>query len=258
MARRTVLWGPDHVELGEVAVRDAAEGVALALTRGLQPKSYGYLDPNEDVAAVSVGDRAALLVVADGHNGAEASTVAVRTVLDRLGDDPPPADLDDPDLVRLFHAAGQAVRSATAGLGRVRRESRTTLTLALLAGRRLQWASLGDSALFLVGAGGGRELTSPEPRFVGPSLTTGAIDRLLGRGTVEVGHGDWVVLVTDGFTNFVRGAVPADAAAAVLRDLHDAGEAVRGLVDLAGGGGAGDNVAVVAVAPHSVRGAPPG
>jgi hypothetical protein len=41
----------------------------LALTRGLQGKAYGYVDPNEDVAGAVVGDRAALLVVADGHRG---------------------------------------------------------------------------------------------------------------------------------------------------------------------------------------------
>ena len=91
----TALWGPEHVELGETAVAAAGERAAIALTRGRFQKTYGYIDPNEDVAAVVDGPRSTLLVVADGHNGATAPLAAVEEVLAIFGEDPPESVQDE-------------------------------------------------------------------------------------------------------------------------------------------------------------------
>lgn len=248
----TVLWGRDHVELGITAVETVDARHALALTRGFLPKHYEYVDPNEDIAAISVGARATLLVVADGHNGLQASETAVGMVLGRLGDDPPPADLDDDTLVDLFHAAGKAVVGATRLLDPPHRHSRTTLTVALIAGRRLQWAALGDSALITASAACGVELTQSRNHFVGNVLSRDHVVARLQRGVAELAEDTWVIAASDGFTNFITAPDPGAAVAATLAASGAAAtpaEIAVALLDDAGRGGAGDNVTVAVAAP---------
>lgn len=244
----TVLYGPDHVDYGAVEGVVAAPGVALAITRGLHPKPYRWTDPNEDVVAAVAGPRATLLVVADAHNGALSSQVAVRTVLDQLGDDPSP-ELDDPALVALFHRASTAVLAATRETDdEERRASRTTLSMALVAERRLCWAAMGDSPVLVAEGDVGLELTRGDHAFVGWPMTAARVDRLLQRGRGSLGPGAWVALTSDGFSNFCDPSAPA-AAAKVLADAPDALAGARGLVEHAFTCGAGDNVAAVVVAP---------
>lgn len=246
----TVLWGDEHTRMGEVVVSEVGRRVAVALTRGFLPKPYRYVDPNEDTVAAVVGPRATLLVVADGHNGFQATDAVIRHVLDRLGEDPPPADLAEGELVGLFHDAGRAVLARTRGLPPPHRESRTTLTVALLAGRRLQWAAMGDSALLVASAGAGRELTRPRQEFVGFEMDRRDVADRLRRDVVELEAGEWVVLVSDGFTNFTTAPSAAEAVgAAIVEDASPAAVA-RDLVEHAGRGGAGDNVAVAVAAPE--------
>lgn len=189
------LWGREHVAYGDIVVRDAGPGSAVALTRGLHPKPYRYTDPNEDVVAAVTGPRAALLVVADGHNGAASSEVAVATVLERLGDDPPPADLDDEEMVRLFYDVGWAVLHATTALDRARRESRTTLSVTLVASGVLQWAAMGDSPVVVADLESAHELTVPTHHFVGWPLPAGQVDRLLQRGRAPLRETAWVAVL---------------------------------------------------------------
>lgn len=244
-----VLWGRDEVEYGHVASDAPAPHVGLALTRGLHPKPYRWTDPNEDVVAAVVGARATLLVVADGHSGVEASEVAVRTVLDELGDDPPP-ELDDDSLVALFHRAGIAVVTAVRELPEAHRGSRTTLSVALVAGRRLCWAALGDSPVLVADGGRGQELThADQPAFVGTPMALPRVARHLQRGRGSLSNSAWVVVASDGFANFRLGATTADSAAEVLADAEDAASAARALVEHACSAGAGDNVAAAVAAP---------
>lgn len=243
------LWGREHVAYGDVVVRPVGPGLAVALTRGLHPKPYPYTDPNEDVVAAVAGPRATLLVVADGHNGVASSEVAVATVLERLGDDPPPADLDDDDLVRLFHDVGWAVLDATTALDRRRRESRTTLSVAIVADGLLQWAAMGDSPVVVADLAAAHELTVPTHHFVGSPLPAGQVDRLLQRGRTPLPEEAWVAVVSDGFSNFTGGRTTADAVHDVLSAARSAEAGAADLVQAAFAGGAGDNVAAAVLAP---------
>jgi serine/threonine protein phosphatase PrpC len=222
----------------------------LALTRGRHPKPYRWTDPNEDVAAAVVGDRATLLVVADGHNGVTASEVAVRTVLEEVGDDPP-AELAENDLVALYHRTGVAVIAAVRDADQTQRGSRTTLSIALVAGRRLTWAALGDSPVLVTENGQGMELTyADEPAFIGSPMTMRRVGSLLQRGRGTLGAAAWVAVTSDGFANFHLGATPAGSAAEVLAEAADATAAACGLLDHACAAGAGDNVAAAVAAPR--------
>lgn len=244
------LWGREHVAYGDVAVRAPGARLAVALTRGLHPKPYRWTDPNEDVVAAVAGERAALLVVADGHNGAAASEVAVRGVLDAYGQDPPPADIGDRDLVRLFHDLSWAVLAATDFLDAERRESRTTLSLALVTAGAVQWAALGDSPVVVAGPGGAAEVTRPTTHFLGWPYTPGHVHQLLQRGVVPLPDGAWVAVLSDGFSNFTGGLDTARAVGAVTSTAEGPEAAAAGLVRAALRGGAGDNVAVAVLAPE--------
>jgi len=233
------LRGPDHVEYGAVAVVDVGPGVALALTRGLHPKPYAWTDPNEDVVAAVVGARATLLVAADAHNGALSAEVAVDGLLRELGEDPPP-DLDDAELVELVDRLNRRVRIATSGGPAATERSRTTLALALVGPRGVRWASMGDSAVYTARG----ELTDGDHRFVGWPMATWQVDRALQRGRAPLESGDWVALVTDGFSNFTGPQAASVAARTVAGTGPTAAEAARALVDRAFHGGAGDNVGV--------------
>lgn len=241
---QAVLWGKDHVDLGQVAVEEVGAGVAVAITRGRHRKAYRYTDPNEDAAVGVVGPRATLLVVADGHNGWPATEAAINSVLSALGDDPPPADLTDAELVDIFHEAGEAVLRVTDGPESVTPDSRTTLVLALIAGRRLQWASFGDSAVYSVTPAAAVALARPQHKFVGYPMPRGVVDMLLERGTETLTEGAWVIVASDGFVDFAR-PFPT----ALTAEGASAAQVARGLVLAACDGGAGDNVAVAVAAP---------
>lgn len=253
---RAELWGAEHVELGHVASASPQRGAAIALTRGRFLKSYGYLDANEDAVAVVCGPRATLLACADGHNGVTASHVALRHALDAFGDDPPP-ELSDREWLDLFEAINEAVLAATAGSEQP--GSRTVLLLALAAAGRVSWGSMGDAAAVLAapGASRGRQLNREEMRFVGYPMKRRALKSALQRGRVSLEADEWVVLVTDGLSEFVSPMRPADVVPRILATVPpgDAEAAALRLVDTACAAGAGDNVGVAILAPRSSRGA---
>jgi serine/threonine protein phosphatase PrpC len=253
---QAVLWGRNHVAYDEVAVRSVSPDAAVAITRGRFPKAYQWVDPNEDSAAAVVGTEATLLVVADGHNGVEAAEIAVSYVLGALGDVPPPANLSDGQLVDLFLSASQRVMRETRRLALPKRESRTTLTIALVAPQRVQWAGMGDTALFVADGRAARDLSRPRHHFVGYQASRREVDERLWRGVRPLTAGSWVVLTTDGFTNFTSMS-PAMVVADIVRRADDACDIARAIVEHAGTGGAGDNVAVaVAAAPARGRSTP--
>jgi serine/threonine protein phosphatase PrpC len=248
---RAELWGPDHVELEEVAVAGAGPAAAVALTRGRYPKTYEYTDANEDAVAVVVGPRATLLVCADGHNGATAPVRAVRAVLAELADDPP-ARLSDKEWLALFGRVNESVMSAT-GPGSQQPFSRTVLIVALVSAGEVSWASAGDAALVVAapGAQRGRQLNREAMRFVGYSMSSKALKDAISRGRDKIAPGEWVVLVTDGLSEFIAPMRPADVVPRVLARLEarTPEAAARALVDVAGEAGAGDNVGVALLAP---------
>lgn len=251
---RAALWGPDHVDLGATTVRTAGARAAIALSRGRYAKAYRYTDPNEDAVAAVAGPRATLLVCADGHNGATAPVRAVEAVLDELGDDPPP-DFDARRWPDLFGRVNQIVLDATAASDRP--QSRTVLLVALVAGETLTWAGIGDAALVVCRPGGerGRQLNREAMRFVGYPMGRRALKDAVQRGAERLEPGEWVVMVTDGLSEFVAPLRPADVVPRILaraaRSDPSAAAAARGVVETAGDAGAGDNVGVALVAPSA-------
>jgi serine/threonine protein phosphatase PrpC len=248
---RAALWGTDHEQLDQIATATAGDRAALALTRGRHAKAYRYEDPNEDAVAVVAGPRATLLVCADGHNGATASHVAVREVLGRFGDNPPP-ELSDGEWLDLFGRVNEAVLAAK-GVGSPHPVSNTVLIVALAANGRLSYAAIGDAALVAArpGAERGRQLNKEVMRFIGQPMSRRALKGTVQRGTVELAPGDWVVAVTDGLSEFIAPLRPADVLPRVLGLLADASPepAALAVAEAACSAGAGDNVGVVVLAP---------
>ena len=246
---RAALFGTDHPELGEI-VSSPVGRAAVALSRGGHAKTYPYVDVNEDAVAAVEGPRATLLVAADGHNGATAAMHAVRFVLDVLGDDPPPG-LDKKEWGALFRDANDAVLSVTS-TGSPQPSSRTVLLVALVAGDSVSWGSMGDAALVVARPGGerGRQLNREMARYVGYQMSRRGLEASVHRGTAAVAAGEWVVLATDGLSEFVSPMRPADVIPRVLaRAGADPEEAAAQIVETACMAGAGDNVGVALVAP---------
>ena len=236
---QAVLWGKDYVDLDHIQTEALTDDVAVAITRGRHRKAYRYTDPNEDAAVAVIGRRATLLAVADGHNGWPATEAAITTIVDALGEDPPPADLGDGEMVELFHRASRAVLDVTAVPGSEHPDSRTTLVMALVARGHVQWASFGDSAVYSVTTAGAAPLSESQHRFVGYPMPRAAVDHYLDRGTFRLPTGAWVVVASDGFVDFAH-PFPT----AVIAEHDDAAAVAKGLVVAACEGGAGDNVAV--------------
>jgi serine/threonine protein phosphatase PrpC len=252
---RAELWGTDHTELDAVASATAGDRAALAITRGRYAKSYRHVDDNEDAVAVVVAPSGTtLLVCADGHNGATASHVAMREVLASFGDEPPPA-LSDEDWLALFARVNEAV-IATKAPGSVHPSSNTVLLVALVTAGEISWAAIGDGALVLArpGAMRGRQLNKQAMRFVGYPMSRRQLKGTVQRGRTQVDPGEWVVLVTDGLSEFVAPLRPADVVPRVLamaaRDRDGGAEsAALALIETACSAGAGDNVAAAVLAP---------
>jgi serine/threonine protein phosphatase PrpC len=248
---RAALWGRDHEELDRIASAAAGGRAGLAISRGRFPKAYGYEDPNEDVVAAVAGPRATLLVCADGHGGITSSHVAVQTVLEAAGDDPPGAYADD-DWLELFTRANDAIIAAKAQASR-HPASDTVLLAALVSPGRLSFAAVGDAALVVARPGRerGRQLNKEAFRFLGQPMRPRALKGVVGRGTVGLEGDEWVALVTDGLSEFVAPLRPADVVPRVLarEASRTAQDAAVQLVETACTAGAGDNVAAAVLAP---------
>jgi serine/threonine protein phosphatase PrpC len=223
---KTVLRGRDHPRLGAKTVARIGPWLAVAMSAGARAKALPAVDPNEDVGAVVRGSRADLLVVADGHFGREASELAVDHVLDAIGDNPPPADLSDNDLVTIFFDAGVAVQREISRHGCTHPDSRTTLALALVADDAVQWAAIGDSCVVLASTAGGARLDVPRNTYLGYRFGVTEVAAALTRGRAAWNSGNCLVLATDGLVDAVA-VDDLDVAAVVSRELERAADAAR-------------------------------
>lgn len=245
MAEREVLWGADYPNVGEVGLKSVGEHAAVALSYGGEPKHWPSKTPNEDAVAAVAGARSTLLVVADGHEGYESVPASVGLILDRIGHDPPPADLSDGDLVDLFVEANEMALAAIGG-GRTgpATESRTTLVMALIAGPLVQWASFGDSEIFLASANDAQSLGTPRLKFISYPMSRRDVAEHLDRGRDELDDTSWVIVASDGLTDYLGGH--GVAASRVIPEIIEAGRdpvaVAEALVLGAFEGGAGDNV----------------
>jgi serine/threonine protein phosphatase PrpC len=240
---RIALWGADHPDLGATAVEALDARTAIGLSAGRLPKSYWHLDPNEDaVLAMADGERR-LLAVADGHNGADASHAALEAISAAAAgglDGKAAAVLDG-----MAEAAAAGVRDRLAGGSTEREDSRTALTIAVIADGRVVAATWGDTTAVAIRRG---RRTSLRPiadhgAFLGPRWSPPAIS------AEKVGSGDAVVLCSDGVRDYLGSRWREQIVESVTRREGARGVA-EDLIERAALGGAGDHcAAAVALLP---------
>jgi serine/threonine protein phosphatase PrpC len=243
-APRALLLGREHVDLAKIATEAVGANAAVALSKGRFEKVYYHVDPNEDCAGAVAGPRATLLTVADGHNGDMASEVAVSTVLEFWGYDPPAADLADELVVTTLTAINDAILQRTQDDGSPAPDSRTTLLVAFVTPTRVQWASFGDSALYLAERRGVRRLDTSSNFYAGYLMSAEDVDQRTSRGTIDLDGTSTLVAVTDGLMEFSRDPEVAIATALEESDGGTPVDAARAVALEAFKAGAGDNIAV--------------
>lgn len=210
----------------------------VALSAGWMPKAVPAVEPNEDGALLAVGPAGVLLAVADGHGGAAASVGALRALARAV-----PETLSAPgsgaDTTRMLAGVARgAVTVAAAGS-----PARTALTLVLVTPREVFWVGYGDSAAFVVAAGGRMRPIGAASPFLGP----GAVEHPVGRRRRH--PGDAVVLVSDGVPDYLGRMFPAVVGAAAR--CADGQAAASELVRRAGTAGAGDNITAAVLVDRS-------
>lgn len=165
------LRGREHQRIGDLALEGLGPA-AVALSRGGARKTYDHTDPNEDCAALALGEGGGLVIAADGHHGESGSEAAVAALLEdlapRLVAAAAPTTNRDAWLELAYDALLRANRAVleVAGRGNLR-PAPTTLVLALArpAENLLLHASLGDSHLFAIDASGAVELGGRDPAW---------------------------------------------------------------------------------------------
>jgi serine/threonine protein phosphatase PrpC len=203
--------------------------------------------------------------VADGMGGHLAGEVASAAALQ------PVAALDGrvfADGDEAATALTDAVRRANADVARMAAEEPafrgmgTTLTVALVEGRRLHLAHVGDSRAYLLRHGEFQQLTD-DHTLVQHLINEGQITReeaathpqrsiitraigvahevTVDHATIDLQQGDVVLLCSDGLT----GVVSDEAIREVLQECPDPEEATSTLIDVANHQGGPDNITVV-------------
>jgi serine/threonine protein phosphatase PrpC len=238
---------------------------------GVLKKTVEVQDTNLEVRdAVTEMARldAHLLVVADGvggiAGGRRASQTAVFALATFIGRTAachydPDVQQEDEFLQRLEHALHHA-HNVVSSLSTPGRGPATTLTMAMVVGRRAYTAHVGDSRAYLLRRGRLRQMTADQTMAAmleesGVSTDEGDERRLSGIlasavgsqsmtpviGLVDFEPGDAFLLCTDGLTKHV----PDDVIAELLASDSDPKPICDQLVEAALAGGGTDNVTVV-------------
>jgi serine/threonine protein phosphatase PrpC len=191
--------------------------IAAGITAGAQPKAYPHTDPNEDALRVLRSGDATVLALCDGHRGESGARLAVQLLGTILGEDPHALDTEE-DLLGTLHMANDYVRNETAAAGQP--ESRTTLALAVVKGGRVRWVHMGDSLLAIVEPDGEvRRLGKARHRFLGWPMDLADVDAATDRGTEHSAPAGWLVLASDGLTDFAKPWRAAVKAATQIDDV---------------------------------------
>lgn len=215
-------------------------------------------DHNEDSLAVNPP----LYAVADGMGGHAAGEVASEIAIQTLVANAPETP-DGDDLARAVVAANHAViRAAAEGIGR--KGMGTTMTCAMLSGKRLVVAQVGDSRAYLLHEGGLQRITrdhslmadliesgqiTVEEARVHPQRSV--ITRALGSDPstlpdiyeMNVAPGDRLLLCSDGLS----GMVDDSLLESTLERVKDPQRCAAALVNEAITAGGYDNVTAVVV-----------
>lgn len=212
-----------------------------------------------------------LAVVADGVGGAEGGEVASGAAVElvRAGIEELAGRMEDgsaerwrEEIGRLVGDVHRGVQGRTAEAGKP--DSATTLTFAVIVGNWAHVGHVGDSRLYLIREGGVTQVTGDQTWVArqveagqmteseaGRSERRSELDQAIGHGesveaeclTVELVEGDWLVLCSDGLSEYVGEAELCEAIEA------DADPVLAGerLVAMARNGGGTDNITVVIV-----------
>ncbi len=203
-----------------------------------------------------------LFVVADGLGGHEAgevaSSIAVETVREHS-----PKHADAPALARAVRAANrEVIRATTEGIGRA--GMGTTMTAAVIEGRRAVLAHVGDSRAYLLHQGRLQRLTQ-DHSMVADLIRTGqlteaesrvhpnrsVITRALGTDAdmevdtyeIKLDGGDRLLLCSDGLTSMLLDVHIEE----ILRRPASAHDAALELIASANEAGGYDNISVIVV-----------
>ena len=242
VTRRAALWGEHYVNYGKIGAVGVSDSAALAISRGAFQKPYWALDPNEDAVAAVVGPRSTLLICADGPNGFDSVSPAVESVLARFGDDPPQPGSVDP--IPVFDDANAATIEVTSSFEDARSQSRTTLAFALIDGGRVQWAAMGDAPVYLAEPDDVRLMIRDEHYFIGSPMDAEKIGERMHGGNEQLSAGSWVVLASDGLSDYASADRGQTAVAEAIAEAPAPMELAESLIEAAFRGHAGDNVAV--------------
>jgi serine/threonine protein phosphatase PrpC len=227
-----------------------------------RPHNEDYVDYYIPQRSHHLTRKGSLFLVADGMGGHRAGEVAsrgaVKAVMERYYDEP---SHDVPSsLVQAFRTANQQLHKRSqvdptkAGMG-------TTLVAAVVLGRKLCVANVGDSRAYLLNREGLARITE-DHSWVAEQVRAGLlteeqarrhpqrnlVTRALGsKPSVEVDifegeirPGDILVLCSDGLTNRV-----SDAEISAIVRRHSPEEAARLLVEEANERGGNDNISVL-------------
>jgi len=237
-----VLLGSDHTQLGAVAVEEISPWIAIGLSRGRFPKGYPHLDPNEDGVIAATDGRAAVMAVADGHNGFDAA----RTALLSIGHEVPdlleaPGSGAELALRGCFQRVADQIDHRLKGIGGRGADSGTTLTAAIVSSSAVSVLGLGDSVCVVIRGSRVRRVGGDAPY-----LRRGATAAAAVGGRWKLRSGDLVMLATDGLIDFL-GQRWRRRIADLATDATPA-ELVLRSIEAACAGGAGDNIAVAVAA----------
>lgn len=236
----------------------------------VRPHNEDYVDYYIPPDPRQLARKGALYLVADGMGGHQAGEVAsqgaVELVIGRYYSDTT-HDVGT-SLVRAFRSANQQIHAqaqsdpSKSGMG-------TTLVAAVILGRKVYMANVGDSRAYRVNKQGISQITK-DHSWVGQQVRAGLltreqarrhpqrnlVTRALGSKPAvevdlfegEISAGDSLLLCSDGLT----GRVEDHELAAIIQE-HRPQEAARLLVDLANERGGNDNISVLIVSAQEER-----
>ncbi len=240
------------------------EVATLTDTGRARPHNEDYVDYRLPQDPQLLDSKGGIYLVADGMGGHQAGEVAsqqaIKLAIDQYYSDQAP-DVGT-SLIRAYKAANRLIYdeaqsdSAKAGMG-------TTLVAAVVVGRKVYVANVGDSRAYLIGQGGISQITE-DHSWVQEQIRAGlltreqarlhpqrnVVTRALGsKPSVEVdlfegnlADGDALLLCSDGMS----GLVEDWEIEAIVRE-QSAQDAVRSLVAKANERGGGDNITVLIV-----------
>jgi serine/threonine protein phosphatase PrpC len=211
--RSARLLGRDRPELGAVAAI-AEERAAITLSRGGALKTYHHTDPNEDAACFALGAGGMLAAVADGHQGAQGSELAIDWLLEhyaRVWTDRNSPEVDPDGWCRAGRDLLADVHARIAAQGRELPggPAPTTLSVALVRPNEdlFLHASVGDSHVFVASSRDGEPARDigwastgrSHTFFLGEAFQVGppTADRCV-VGCQSLGQIEAAVLATDG------------------------------------------------------------